>query len=574
MKRLPCLLLLAAAAACQSKDPLTLPQLLDPTPFHAPRDQRITTDTQLDTIGIGKPATLRWTVSGFTTFAWALTVPAGSTASLDDPNAAMPTFTPDIEGVYVIMVDATDALGNTEQAQRDLTAAAYLPASDCAQCHPTRAQNVRFTRHGKTVADWGGVLFGVGSNCLTCHVNRNVPKPAMPVPGDFDDAAALSNFDPDNYNWVDFATLANDFPEVAERSAVFCQNCHGPGSQHNSDPRRIDMSLRSEQCGACHNGFVGPDVSTQWGNSDHGKPARIFSSANCRRCHTARAFINWVGDQPAEGEDAGAVGVTCAACHDPHSTNPKNVRLFGTTEIVSGRPQNVGRGAACVRCHQSEVEDAAAHATANGRFPFSVNADMLTAQGAVEYGLTFSTGFHGRTTFRLRPFTGDPADSDTPDACVTCHMATNPGDLLGGHTMALRDGPTEFVTGNCDRCHTGLTTFDRPLGKDFDGDGVAEGAQTETQRLSEVLYQAIAAADSQNGLSRPGGALTMIVVDPDLSRTTPALRQAAYNYNFYIKDGSWGIHNTTYAVQLLQRTYEQVTGRPYQQDFPDADTLP
>ena len=519
--------------------------------------------------------TLIWTLGGFNIFLWTLQAPAGSTATLDDPTAAQPKFTPDVEGIYLVSVSASpNRAAQAEHAIRTITSASYIGAGACSICHPQRADNVRLTRHGKTVADLGGVLFAVGSRCLTCHVIRNVPKPATPIPGDFDDVAARSGFDPDNYNWTGFDDLIKDFPQVADRSLVFCENCHGPGNQHNSDPRRTDKTLRAEQCGACHNGFIGPDVAMQWKSSEHSNPARIFSSASCRRCHTARAFVNWVEGKDAVDEDAGAVGVTCAACHDPHRLHPKQVRLFGIVDVISGRLRDVGRAATCVTCHQSEVEDPAAHAAANQRFPFSVNADLLTGSGAVEFGnLSYSVGFHGRTTFRLRTFTGDPDDSDTPDACVICHMAPgSPNDQLGGHTMRLRDGPIELAAGNCDRCHPGLTTFDRNVGKDYDGNGLTEGVQTETKGLSENLWVAINAADTQNGLTRPGGALTPIVVDPELSLTTPELRQAAYNYNFYVKDGSWSIHNTTYIVQVMQRTYEAVTGRPNQQDFPDADT--
>ena len=45
---------------------------------------------------------------------------------------------------------------------------------------------------------------------------------------------------------------------------------------------------------------------------------------------------------------------------------------------------------------------------------------------------------------------------------------------------------------------------------------------------------------------------------------------AVYNYNFVVIDGSLGIHNTKYAVRLLQVTYGEVTGTDFFTDFPDA----
>ncbi|MHC4959851.1 MAG: hypothetical protein ACYTGN_15920 [Planctomycetota bacterium] len=555
-------------AACNDpKDPYEVPQLIDPTPFSMPRDERIRTHTNLDGVDIDRPVTLRWSPGGATMVTWTLEVPPGSTAALDDPAAAEPSFTPDIEGAYLVRV-----IADGEEAQRRITAASYRGASHCRSCHLVRGDAWSATPHATTVADVGSILFGNGRSCLTCHIVNPVDNPAPPVIGSFDDVAAQEGLDPDTYTFTNFASYSADFPQTAARSAVACEMCHGPGSQHVSDPRRIGRSLDAENCGKCHNGVVGPDRFGQWTTSLHGSTTRRTSSANCQRCHTAEGFLAWVRGDQAEAQNSSTAGITCAVCHTAHGDGlPAQLRVFGTVPILSGRPYNGGRGAACLYCHQSEVEDPAAHADANSRFPFSVHADMLTGQGAVEYGLSFADSFHGTTVFRLRPFTGDPDDSETPDSCVICHVASGPTDALGGHAMAMRDGTTEFAVDNCDRCHPGLDTFDWNRGKDWDGDGRREGTQTEVKGLTEVLYVAIRGADLNQAVTRPGGALTLAFVDDDLSLSTTALRQAVYNYNFSVDDRSWGIHNTAYAVQLLQRTYEQVTGRAFKDDFPNAD---
>jgi hypothetical protein len=135
--------------------------------------------------------------------------------------------------------------------------------------------------------------------------------------------------------------------------------------------------------------------------------------------------------------------------------------------------------------------------------------------------------------------------------------------------LRLRDGDFELAAGNCDRCHAGLDTFDRNVGRDYDGNGTAEGVQTEVSGLVENLYAAIEAADAQDGISRPLGPGAPVEVETGL--TTSLLREACWNYNFVVKDGSLGVHNTVYAVQLLQRTYERVTGTSYTDAFPMAD---
>ena len=41
-----------------------------------------------------------------------------------------------------------------------------------------------------------------------------------------------------------------------------------------------------------------------------------------------------------------------------------------------------------------------------------------------------------------------------------------------------------------------------------------------------------------------------------------ALRAGVYNWSYVNNDGSRGIHNTARAVELLQLTYRQLSGRP------------
>ena len=500
-------------------------------------------------------------------------MPPGSTAALDDPTAARPVFTPDVAGVYEVSVTAFGAGGASETAVKRLTAATYDGASSCAVCHPARAATTDATAHARTVEDLGAALFAGAPECLQCHVLDPVPFPAAPVPGGYAATAASEGFTPSSF--TSHAAFAAAFPGTADRASVQCESCHGPGSGHRGDPRRIAVSLRAELCGACHNGFVGPDRIGEWTASAHGRapPAAALAQASCRRCHTAHSFLRDQAGLPPETETAGAPGVTCAACHDPHdATNPSNARLFGAAPLASGGAVNAGRAATCFACHQSDVEDAAAHAAANGPFPCAVQSDMLSARGGVEFGGAHGTSFHGTTVFRLRTFTGDPADPDYPDACVTCHSVEGSTAGLGGHTFRMRQGAATLATAACATCHPGLDTYDRRMGRDFDGDGLALGVQTEVSGLLEIVYAALSAADTGRGLSRPGGALTPVAVSPDSARTTPLLRQAAYNYNFVVTDGSLGIHNTTYAVQLLQRTYGQLTGIPFRTAFPRAFT--
>jgi hypothetical protein len=570
------ILLLVLVAAC-TNDSLNYPVIADKSPFTAARDDRITTSTGLDTLPLGDPVGVEFTLEGYTQFFWQLTVPPGSLATLSDPAAARPIFTPDIAGDYTIDVTATDILGTSIQtASRRLTGAAYLGVAACSQCHGDTFDTYRFTDHASVFERIGSAIFAGGPGCFSCHVVDPVPSPAPPAPGSFGAAAAAEGLDPLTYAYTTFAQFASDFPQSAALTNVQCENCHGPGSQHNSDPRRITLPLRAVVCGTCHTGVVGPNVRVQWENSPHGNPVpdSAILNTSCRRCHAARTFIDTVEGDPPQEVTPGTPGTTCAVCHDPHSAEfPDQIRLFGTVPVGGGDAYDGGRAAACLTCHQSGVDDPTAYSHTSDRPPCATQADMIATRGAVEYQGAYGNSFHARTAFRLRPFTGNPDDSDTPDSCVICHMDDGPvgplAEVLGGHTVTMRSGADINITA-CTPCHTTLTTFDRTARGDFDGNGVIDGVQTETRGLMRNLASAIFAADTDGAVTQPDGPGTPMLLDPGVP-ASDALREAVYNYNFVAIDGSFGIHNTTYTVQVLQRTYGALTGVPYSVAFPDAD---
>lgn len=64
------------------------------------------------TCGSTTPFSYRWRLDG---------APQGSQASIDDPTAAAPAFTPDVAGTYTVSVLVTDALGNRGTARQSYT---------------------------------------------------------------------------------------------------------------------------------------------------------------------------------------------------------------------------------------------------------------------------------------------------------------------------------------------------------------------------------------------------------------------------------------------------------------------
>ena len=178
-------------------------------------------------------------------------------------------------------------------------------------------------------------------------------------------------------------------------------------------------------------------------------------------------------------------------------------------------------------------------------------ADMLAGTNAYEFpGRKYSSSAHSVM-----------ANAN----CVTCHMTLPSGRYslapsIGGHSFRIASEVHEDPKVNTAGCTTsgchgsmeqvmGSHFVDKKAGQDYDGDGKVETVQEEVQGLLEKFVN-----DKGNGLlqtmkepmyDRKGKFVNVKTQYP--VETVAAL----YNYKFVLEDGSKGVHNTTYAVQLL-----------------------
>jgi hypothetical protein len=118
----------------------------------------------------------------------------------------------------------------------------------------------------------------------------------------------------------------------------------------------------------------------------------------------------------------------------------------------------------------------------------------------------------------------------------------------------VHERPTVNVAA-CVSCHADMKQvadkplFDKKAAADYDGDGKIETVQEEVQGLYERL------------INKQGTGLLQKIKDPPYdgkgnfinNKTQYPIEVVAalYNYKFVQEDGSKGIHNTRYAVQLL-----------------------
>jgi len=543
-------------------------------------------------------------------YAWTIERrPYGSTAMPSPADAELTAFVPDVEGVYnVILTPLDGSLSPTEPVMQTVYAGTWIgngvfnthdtpddsiPHCGNACCHKENA-NPRLnivdewlgSAHAHILTEvLGGLTNHYSVSCLECHTVGFDLKPEAANNG-FDDVADMIGYDLneipilalDAYNtgtdhWPDLPA------ELQGHANIQCENCHGPGSQHLGNILAPDHGIGGPaldvgRCARCHDSGSHHVFPYQWARSAHPDSAEAAHSSSCVQCHTGEGFVAVTIDgKPASSVDYhDASGITCSACHDPHDSDfPHQLRTAGPATLPNDYVfENAGLGGLCMQCHNGRRADAEGDALTNRRgLHHGPQADMLAGQSAASFGL---------------PFNGNSAHTTiVEDTCVDCHMA--PQDTLtddvGQHTFAMRNDmgtadPSDDIINAinaCDICHPGLDAYDREARGDYDGDGAVDGIQTEVRGLLALLQSGIVSTLDSAAIVYEMDSHGYILVDStsDYTSLPEDFRRALFNYNYVINDGSYGIHNTSFAVQLLQRSYYGVYGHSILDDYPDID---
>lgn len=115
---------------------------------------------------VGSPVTLLGSGSyevggGALTYAWTITSrPTGSTAAISDPAAMDTTFTPDLNGTYMVTLTVTDGAANSAVSTATIQVGTYQPV-------PVLGQSVVSVLLGGTVTDSAALSYDPQGNPLT-----------------------------------------------------------------------------------------------------------------------------------------------------------------------------------------------------------------------------------------------------------------------------------------------------------------------------------------------------------------------------------------------------------------------
>jgi len=319
-------------------------------------------------------------------------------------------------------------------------------------------------------------------------------------------------------------------------------------------------------CSTCHSDRFLSGPYEEWKNSTHkdlvnaDDPRSPARRDVCVSCHTAQGFAE---GKTKTAEIPNPLPQTCVACHsiENHGKVPAYVRLYGRITLPDKVTiANAGTGAVCMACHNSrrDVTDDDIYKD-QGAPHGSPQADMLKGSGALEVaGYRYANSVH--TTIE--------------NGCVTCHMAqplAGAEKVVGSHTFKVSSkAPNGEIqnTNACVGCHRKVEAFNRPAVGDFDGDKAIESVQDEVKGLLEVVKKAVEERiDGGKGGTFADSHGKVVFKGKDGKNIKPesvpkAQYIAGYNYFFVLNDKSNGIHNTSYAVQLLQSSYQNLAGKP------------
>jgi hypothetical protein len=316
-------------------------------------------------------------------------------------------------------------------------------------------------------------------------------------------------------------------------------------------------------CVDCHGSepkFAVRGARTQYLTSGHRTigHASYANSEGCQMCHTNEGFLEFVkkGKVDPKTVVSNPSEIGCFTCHAPHDTGNFSLRKTSKVTLANGVEFDRRKSNLCANCHRAVFVPKDEVKARSIPFDFwgahhGPQADMLSGTNAYEFpGKKYSKSAHA-----LLP------NAD----CVTCHM-TQPRQryallpTIGGHSFRIGGEVHELPKLNnagClnSGCHTemnqaaGKHVFARTAAADYDGDGKTETIQEEVQGLLDRI------------INKQGTGLLQTMKDPLYDAKGAFIRNkvqysvevvaALYNYKFVLEDGSKGIHNTKYAVQLL-----------------------
>ena len=376
----------------------------------------------------------------------------------------------------------------------------YVGAASCVECHEDNHTDWSSTIHATAFDTLVGSGDGENELCFPCHSV--------------------------GYGTASGFVDLNTTPQLAD---VQCENCHGPGSNHNADPLnvRLTIDMEAETCGACHqscHGLCGENHHPQfeqWSTSAHSRAMSDIrwlpeAEDECLQCHSVEYRLAAPGNEPSVAE--AEFDLECVTCHDPHG-GPVRAQLRLEPRLLCADCHTTGNVVPPEEPSQPQSE------TLHGFGGFALDGTPLNGP--------YSMHWWG-----------------VPDECAVCHVHEEP---YGGPEQPVNSGHTfESNMRACGPCHSEETAT-------LLVSTMKEEIETRLAEIARYLD--------------PGDPL---YVDPG-TLTPEELDQyniAVFNYQLVLEDRSYGSHSPDYARALLAEAESFFGIPPWRMPPPPEGGLP
>jgi hypothetical protein len=377
-------------------------------------------------------------------------------------------------------------------------------------------------------------------------------------------------------------------PVATVNPAEECFNCHS-GSNDTSD------KILGAAAGYEHSGhFNGPRTLAPVGSDHmyvfHGSNAMYANGGGCQTCHTHQGFVDLITTGSSSTvEMASQPG--CFTCHKPHDTGDFSLRASAAVSLADGSSYDFGTGNLCVNCHKSR-RTVASYLGDPTDWPGSVSSHAGPHHGPQsDFIMGTNHWAYGSNSYQDVSIHA----SNTVNSCVDCHLFQPDGRLSGslelaGHGMYLTaevHGTPKDVIGTCtgSGCHETSFGIDPSLtgsfldngqqaGANWDGDATGtENKLDEIKGMRDTLITYFGTGSNflKKDLITPGTSGDGPLVDAENDSIDPTVQpgewekdwvfasaymtevqaQSFWNFKYFMEDRSMGIHNPTFAAQIL-----------------------
>jgi hypothetical protein len=402
----------------------------------------------------------------------------------------------------------------------------YTGSQTCAECHAPILKTTIHTLHAAAFANARFEADGgqTNSSCLACHTVG------------FD---APTGFVSDT--------------ETPHLAGVQCENCHGPAANHAANPDDPSVRPRAEVaatvCGGCHNDPRHPTYD-EWTNSAHAQVVEDMNPARrinrCGRCHSGSVRLALLEKTALPKGDAD-IGIVCATCHDPHQTNANPAQL--RNPLASTNDYFMPTNGAFAKEYNPKINICAqCHNHAGASWTNSVSEPHHSPQ----YNMLLGTV--GELESGLPHYQPGPHALLITNQCIGCHMQTTPFTsetlpAVTGHSFKVKS--YNF----CLSCHPNnpqafardvmgaVTNRIQQLQSDLDYWAANLAPGSLYAKYGNRAWEYTAPGSLSSGGPGPSAAEQQLLPEN--------IRKARFNLYLVLNDGSFGVHNAFYAIDLL-----------------------